>query len=136
MKIQEERKASTNLLGNTDQKTGPKTAALRCRANQTERKQQLAKLASKEERTHLKRRHQREEKQTSKQSKLNTLNTLHIVALNWETTKSTEKKTNKSHFTAISRNRRVSREDLFLTNSKFYRIFSREQIVEMRNPHC
>ena len=39
---------------NTDQKTGPKTAALRCRANQTERKRQLAKLASKEAgRTHL-----------------------------------------------------------------------------------
>ena len=40
--------------GNTDQKTSPKTAALRCRANQTERKRQLAKLASKEAgRTHL-----------------------------------------------------------------------------------
>ena len=40
--------------GNKDQKTGPKTAALRCRANQTERKRQLAKLASKEAgRTHL-----------------------------------------------------------------------------------
>ena len=40
--------------GNTDQKIGPKTAALWCWGNQTERKQQLAKEASKEaERTHL-----------------------------------------------------------------------------------
>ena len=64
LKIQEERKASTNLLALQEhiptmwehgpKKTGPKTAALRCRANQTERKQQLAKLASKEAgRTHL-----------------------------------------------------------------------------------
>ena len=41
-------------VGTRTEKTGPKTAALRCRANQTERKQQLAKLASKEAgRTHL-----------------------------------------------------------------------------------
>ena len=40
--------------GNTDQKTGPKTSAVRCKANQNERKRQLAKLASKEAgRTHL-----------------------------------------------------------------------------------
>ena len=35
-------------VGTRTEKTSPKTAALRCRANQTERKQQLAKLASKE----------------------------------------------------------------------------------------
>ena len=41
-------------VGTRTEKTGPKTAALRCRANQTERKQQLAKLARKEAgRTHL-----------------------------------------------------------------------------------
>ena len=63
LKNQEEREASTNLLALQEhiptmweqgQNTGPKTAAPRCRANQTERRRQLAKLASKEAgRTHL-----------------------------------------------------------------------------------
>ena len=77
LKIQEERKASTNLLALQEHiptmwehgpKTGPETAALRCRANQTERKRELAKLASKEAgRTHLAGDDSREEKR--KQSK-------------------------------------------------------------------
>ena len=67
-----------NQEGNTGQKSGPKTAALRCRANQTERKRQLAKLASKEAgRTHLaaettaERREEkrREDKQTTSEKK-------------------------------------------------------------------
>ena len=78
LKNQEERKASRTFLlckntfpqcGNTDQKTGPKTAALRCRANQTERKRQLAKLASKEAgRTHLRGDDSRETKQNSEKT--------------------------------------------------------------------
>ena len=56
--------------GNTDQETGPKAAALRCRANQTERKRQLAKLASEEaERTHLRRRQQTAETADSRETK-------------------------------------------------------------------
>ena len=54
--------------GNTDLETGPKAPALRCRANQTERKRQLAKLASEEaERTHLRRRQQTADRRETKQ---------------------------------------------------------------------
>ena len=54
--------------GNTDLETGPKAPALRCRANQTERKRQLAKLASEEaERTHLRRRQQAADRRETKQ---------------------------------------------------------------------
>ena len=84
LKIQEERKAPTNLLALQEHiptmwehgpKTGPETAALRCRAKQTERKRELAKLASKEAgRTHLAGDDSREEKRKqSKQALKNTL---------------------------------------------------------------